>query len=425
LETASVVSVANVAALPSAADNKGRFFFVQDVCGHRYSDGVSWTDEYYTGVGVATLVYTWGLNSQGQLGTNTITCRSSPGTVAGTIITWCGVSIGSNHTAAVKTDGTAWSWGYNGQGQLGDGTVTLKSAPGQVAGLNSNWCQISAGGFNTAAVKTDGTAWTWGINTSGQLGDGTITGRSSPGTTAGGGTSWCEISAGGGHTAAVKTDGTAWTWGVNTWGQLGNNSTTARCSPVTTVGGGTTWCQISAGACHTAAIKTDGTAWAWGDNCRGKLGNGLITSRISPVLTCGGGTTWCQISAGGTHTAAVKTDGTAWTWGSNVCGVSTAAGQLGTGNLIERCSPVTTAGAGTTWCQISAGNSHTAAMKTDSTAWTWGSNQFGQIGNNSVAARCSPGTTSGGGTTWCKIDAGDSHTAALAICTQPIFSEPL
>jgi alpha-tubulin suppressor-like RCC1 family protein len=162
---------------------------------------------------------------------------------------------------AIKTDSAAWTWGSNQFGQLGDGTVTYRSSPGQVAGFNSNWCQISAGwqvaGTSfTSAVKKDGTAWTWGANLCGQLGDGTTTYRSSPVSVSGGGTTWCDISSGANHTAAVKTDGTAWTWGRNTCGQLGDGSVVNRSSPVALAGVNANWCQINAGAYNTITIQS-------------------------------------------------------------------------------------------------------------------------------------------------------------------------
>ena len=425
LETASVESVASVAALPNPLDNKGRFFFVQDICAFRYSDGVIWTNEYYTG-SCGTIAYAWGCNTCGLLGDNSVVTKNSPVTTSGGVTTWCQISAGFLHTAAVKTDGTAWTWGFNSQGRLGNNSVVARSSPGTTEGGGTTWCQISAG-YHTAAVKTDGTAWTWGRNYCGQLGNGTAgfgSYRSSPITTSGGGYTWCQISASmsnNGHTAAVKTDGTAWSWGANNAGQLGNCTIVSSFSPITPCGGGFTWCQISAGFLHTVAVKTDGTAWTWGVNAQGRLGNNSVAARSSPGITEGGGTTWCQISAG-YHTAAVKTDGTAWTWGIN------NSGQLGNGLVgasSYRSSPVITSGGGTTWCQIHAGDAQTAALKTDGTAWTWGRNGAGQLGDGSFTGRSSPGNVSGGGTTWCQISAGACHTAAIKINTSPLFSEPL
>jgi len=357
-----------------------------------------------------TNILTWGRNGSGSLGDNSTANRSSPGTTAGGGTTWCQVSGGSYHTAAVKTDGTLWTWGYNGEGILGNNSSVIRSSPGTVAGEGTTWRQVSAGRLHTAAVKTDGTLWTWGANSSGELGTNTTISRSSPGTTASGGTTWCQVSSGGSHTAAVKTDGTLWTWGSNLNGVLGtgNSGATSRSSPGTTAGGGITWCQVSSGNQHTAAIKTDGTLWTWGEAGSGRLGHDSTTDRSSPGTTAGGGTTWCQVSAGLYHTAAIKTDGTLWTWGNN------GSGRLGNNSVVSRLSPVTTAGGGINWCQASADGANTAAVKTDGTLWTWGFNFYGTVGDNTTANRSSPVTPSGGGTSWCQVSTGSNYfTAAV------------
>ena len=151
---------------------------------------------------------------------------------------------------------------------------------------------------------SDGTLWTCGYNSNGQLGDNSTTERSSLGNTAGGGTTWKTVACGYAHSAAIKTDGTLWTWGLNFNGQLGDNSTTSRSSPVTTIGGGTTWKTVACGYAHSAAIKTDGTLWTWGNNDFGKLGDNSTTSRSSPVTTAGGGIAWKTVALGTSHSMA-------------------------------------------------------------------------------------------------------------------------
>ena len=211
-------------------------------------------------------------------------------------------------TAAVKTDGTLWTWGNNQFGKLGIDDTVNRSSPVTIAGGGTTWKQVSAGSRHAAAIKTDGTLWLWGINNNGHLGDDTNVSKLSPITTAGGGTDWSQVSAGGYHTAAIKTDGTLWTWGNNTYGRLGDNTTTTRSSPITTAGGGTNWKEVSTGVygSHTAAVKTDGTLWTWGYNALGRLGTGNLTSRSSPGTTAGGGTNWSQVSAGADFTAAIN-----------------------------------------------------------------------------------------------------------------------
>ena len=150
--------------------------------------------------------------------------------------------------------------------------------------------------------------WTWG-NANGQLGNAATTNTSTPVTTFAGGTNWKQVSAGNQHTAAIKTDGTLWTWGYGTSGQLGNAEITNRSTPVTTFAGGTNWKQVSTSSfsAHTAAIKTDGTLWTWGRGSDGQLGNAATTLSVStPVTTSAGGTNWKQVSSGGAHTAAIQ-----------------------------------------------------------------------------------------------------------------------
>lgn len=358
-----------------------------------------------------TELYSWGHNTQGQLGDGTTTQRSSPVTVLGKGLLWCAVSTYS-HTLALKNDKTLWSWGINDNGRLGNGNTIDISSPATVIGGGSDWCQISAGGIHSAAIKTDGTLWTWGGNSLGALGTGNTTSRSSPGTVSGGGTSWCMVSAGGVFTAAIKTDGTLWTWGQNLYGELGDGTTTARCSPATVAGGGSNWCSVESGNYFVLALKTDGTLWTWGRNTGGQLGDGTTTSRCSPGTVAGGGTSWCQISAGGgTTSGAIKNDGSLWMWGSNFCGI------LGDGSspiiFTSKTSPVTVAGGGSNWSKVSVGENHVAAIKSDGTVWSWGSNTCRQIGDATSDARCSPVTTSGGGTNWNAISAGQYFSIGI------------
>lgn len=329
---------------------------------------------------------------------------SSPITTSGGGINWRQISDNS----AIKSDGTLW-------------TFTPGTSPVSVPGGGTTWSKLSSNSTLSAGIKSDGTLWTWGSNGSGQLGDNSTTSKTSPVTTAGGGSNWIQVASGDNHTAAVKTDGTLWTWGANSYGQLGDNSTTSKSSPVTTVGGGTNWKQVSCGTTHTAAIKTDGTLWTWGggSNTGGILGANSIgdsvTPRSSPNSTMAGGTNWKQVSSKRYNSAAVKTDGTLWTWGDNRYG-QLGDGSLGGagGNNNAKSSPVTTIGGGTNWRQISCGYTHMAAVKTDGSLWSWGSNTSGELGDNSsVNSRLSPVTTVSGGTTWKTVAGGKNATIAL------------
>jgi alpha-tubulin suppressor-like RCC1 family protein len=341
-------------------------------------------------------LFTCGYRQYGRLGVgDTTTYRSSPGTTVSGVTTWKQVSAGSRYVAAgIKTDGTLWTWGSGSLGGMGDGTSTSRSSPGTTAGGGTNWKQVAVGDNSVAAVKTDGTLWTWGQNTSGNLGTGDTTDRSSPGTTAGGGTNWKQVAAFVNVTAAIKSDGTLWTCGYNAGKALGVGDTTNRSSFVTTSGGGTTWKQVAISTYHGAAVKTDGTLWTWGSNGDGRLGTNNTTSRTSPGTTSGGGTNWKQVSCGEDGMVAIKTDGTLWTWGGGY------AGNLGDGTTTARSSPETTAGGGTNWKRVEAKHYTVCAIKNDGTSWTWGYGAYGQLGDNTSTNRSSPGTVVGGITTW-------------------------
>jgi alpha-tubulin suppressor-like RCC1 family protein len=349
----------------------------------------------------------WGCNNCGQLGVGNLTSRSSPVSVVGGFNDWSQISAGSGHSLGVRTNGTAWGWGDNSSGRLGDNTITARSSPVSVVGGFTDWCQVSAGDQHSLGVRTNCTVWAWGINTCGRLGDNTITARSSPVSVVGGFTDWCQVSAGGLHSLGVRTNGTAWAWGMNGSGRLGDNSTANRLSPVSVVGGFTDWCQVSAGGNHSLGVRTNCTAWAWGINTAGILGTGNTTARSSPVSVVGGFNDWCQVSAGSfVHSLGVRTNGTAWAWGCN------GNGRLGDNTATNRSSPVSVVGGFTDWCQISAGNTHSLGVRTNGTAWAWGDNGTGTLGDNTTVSKSSPVSVVGGFTDWCQVSA-SRHSLAL------------
>ena len=271
--------------------------------------------------------------------------------------------------------GNLWLWGDAGSGNLGNNTTTNRSSPVQTIAWGSNWNQVDGAYDGAAAIKTDGTLWCWGWNSYGNLGDNTTTSRSSPVQTVTFGTNWKQVACGHRFTAAIKTDGTLWCWGYGGHGAVGDNTTASRSSPVQTITGGTNWKQVACGYSNTAAIKTDGTLWCWGKNSYyGQLGDNTTTHRSSPVQTIARGTDWKQVACSDYTVAAIKTDGTLWCWGRNLYG------SLGDNTTTSRSSPVQTITRGTNWKQVSCGYSHTAAVKNDGTLWTWGGNSNGKLG---------------------------------------------
>jgi alpha-tubulin suppressor-like RCC1 family protein len=372
-------------------------------------------------------LWVWGDNLFGGLGDNTTTDRSSPIQTVSGGANWKDVATGSGgyHTAAIKTDGTLWTWGYNNNGQLGDDTRTNRSSPVQTIAGGTNWKQVSLGDVHTAAIKTDDTLWVWGDGFYGQLGNNlppTFENRSSPIQTVSGGFNWKLVTCYLRGTAAIKTDGTLWLWGDNSDGQLGDNTTTSKSSPVQTVSGGTNWKELSGGEYHVGAIKTDGTLWVWGSNTYGELGDNTRTSRSSPIQTISSSTDWKQVSCGSNCTAAIKTDGTLWLWGRNLYG------GLGDNTTSDRSSPVQTIAGGTNWKQVSTDGAGTAAIKTDGTLWTWG--ERSTLGDNigTISAnRSSPIQTVAGGTNWKLISlVGIGHAVSIRDnSSDPFRAEPL
>lgn len=282
----------------------------------------------------------------------------------------------AEHSLEIR-GGSLWGWGMNTSGQIGDGTTGIQRSPVKV-GTDNSWVNVSVGGAFSVGLKADGTLWTWGENNNGQLGDGTSNDRIVPGQV-GTDANWIAISAGNRYALAIKSDGTLWAWGFNNHGELGIGSNENSYVPVQ-VGTDTKWVAISAGANHSVALKSDGTLWAWGWNSfSGQVGDGTLLDRNSPVQL-GSDRNWAQISAGNNHTLAIKSDGTLWGWGWN------SKSQLGIGNTIDQASPVQI-GTDRTWIRASAGWRHSMGLKANGTLWVWGSNTTGQLGDGTTTDR--------------------------------------
>jgi alpha-tubulin suppressor-like RCC1 family protein len=190
-----------------------------------------------------------------------------------------------------------------------------------------------------------------------------------------------KISGGLQHTAAIKADGTLWAWGQNNYYQLGDGTTTNRNVPVQ-IGSSNNWQSVAAAQAHTIALKTDGTLWAWGNNGNGQLGDGTTTNRTTPVQI-GNANDWLNIAVGDQHSYAIKTNGTLWGWGLN------GTYQLGDGTNINKLVP-TQLGTATNWRSVSGGSNSGLGLKTNGTLWSWGANSSGQIGDNTTTWRSLP-----------------------------------
>jgi alpha-tubulin suppressor-like RCC1 family protein len=326
-------------------------------------------------------LWAWGENGLGELGLGNTTNRLSPVQV-GTLADYSKVVCGPNSTYFVR-NGTLWATGQNNLGQLGDGTTTNRSSPVQIGTLNT-WSKVFATQDRTAfAIKTDGTLWAWGSNAYGQIGDNTSTNRSSP-VQVGTLTNWATVSNGGYGALAVKTDGTLWAWGWGQDGQLGDGSIISKSSPVQ-VGTLTNWSKASLGASHAVAVKTDGTIWSWGTGSFGQLGTGSTVLVNSPVQI-GTLTNWSEVVAINTRSFFLNTSGQVWACGDNV--VNTAGAPypgLGVDTNVTVPVPIQV-GTLSTWSEVSAGGDSNLLLKNDGTLWSAGDNQYGASGNGSTVA---------------------------------------
>nr|WP_315402265.1 hypothetical protein [uncultured Duganella sp.] len=316
-------------------------------------------------------LYSWGSNVKGQLGDSTTIDRNAPVLVAGGGASWKQVAVGDQFVVAIRTDGTLWAWGYNLDGQLGDGTFVNRTVPTQV-GKDKDWNIVAAGKAHALALKTTGALYSWGRNDRGQLGGDTTAGtgnRTAPVRV--GALFFVAIAAGDAHSLAIQRDtNDVYGWGGNEAGQVGNASKTDVAAPVKIGTLKASW--IAAGAAHSAAITTSGTLFAWGLNSAGQLGNNGSTDLQAPAQI-GTDNNWSQVAGGAVHTIGLRTDGTVWSWGSN------ERGQLGTGGT-NIASPQQI-GSGKNWKSVTAGAQHSFGLRTDDTLWGWGANAAGQLGN--------------------------------------------
>ena len=353
-------------------------------------------------------VWTWGSGGFGKLGIDTTTGRSLlPVEVhgAGNIDYLHSVTVimgGETHNMALKSDGTLWSWGYNFVGELGDGTTNDAATPVQV-GLGSIpplTSVIKLGGrtYFSLAVKSDGTIWGWGMNGSGQMGNGTSGGNvltpvmvsnSQPGGVV---NNPLQVSCGYTYGVALLTNGMVWTWGTGFHGELGAGTNTQSFNPIP-VPGLSNITAISSGWKHTLALKSNGTVWAWGLNSHGELGDGTAISRSNAVQVLNLSNI-VMVSGGDYNSIALRSDGTVWKWGLN------DVGELGQGtndnvgagpgiDLLSHPLPLQVTmdkfGNGfSNVVQVSNRDYHNLALKADDSLWMWGANDQGQCGDGTT-----------------------------------------
>lgn len=367
---------------PTLAAATAALFFRQVSAGATHTCGASSDNR----------AYCWGYNFDGQLGNGTNTgpercpqfnypCSTRPVAVTGGL-RFFQLSAGHIFSCGLTTDSLAYCWGSNQNGQLGDGSGTDHYAPIAVAG-GRRFRQLRAGATHACAIDLNGAAWCWGANYSGELGDGTNTPRSTPVKVAGG-LVWGQLSAGGSLTCGVTTANRAYCWGNNGNGQVGDSTkNTVRRVP-TPVKGGILFRQIDAGWYHTCAVSTSNLAYCWGYGSFGQIGNGGSSqARVWPAAV-GGMRSFDHVNVGGYHSCGVTLGGVGYCWGQN------QLGQLGDGTTpTNQPRPVRVAG-GLSLSQVSAGFYHTCVRTTGARLWCWGDNTYGQVGDGSLVNRPQP-----------------------------------
>ena len=329
----------------------------------------------------AHVAYCWGGNGAGQLGSGTTTERHTPAAVAGGLM-FASLTAGYGHTCGITQAGIAYCWGSNVFGQLGDGTYGYMAewlTPVAVAGALT-FASGVAGEIHTCGATAAGVSYCWGENSFGQLGDGTTTTSTTP-VVVSGGVTFASVTVGHNHTCGVTPGGAAYCWGSDFQGQLGSDTIPGSRTPIA-VSGGLTFATVTAGSYHTCGVTPAGAAYCWGIDSTGQLGDGTTTESNTPAPVVGG-LTFAALSAGYGHTCGITSAGVMYCWGAN------KYGQLGDGTTTNRTVPVAVAG-GLTFASVTSGYYRTCGVTEDGTAYCWGDNTYGQLGDGTTAPSYTP-----------------------------------
>jgi len=318
-------------------------------------------------------IYAWGHNDDGQLGDGTQNDRYSPMKIMVNSDTFKDTDVGKLFTLALTEMGDIYAWGNNAFGQLGDFTTINKDIPNKVNLNGITFSQISAGGFHSMALSSTGDIYTWGNNEFGELGNNSTVDLSSPTKISVSGVKFKAVSAGNYHSMALSTTGELYTWGYNSYGQLGNNSKTRLNIPTNITVDGVCFQKISAGDNHSVALSTTGDVYTWGYGLDGRLGNGSSTNTLIPTIIDINGGEIIEISAGGSNTAAINSNGQLYTCGDNL------NGQIGDNTIEDKLT--FTLISGSLYEDVEYGNNICMAINPDGKIYTWGNNNYGQLGN--------------------------------------------
>ena len=353
-----------------------------------------------------------GGNGTGALGLNNLTSYSSPKLIqSATDWTHLNSYYDGQSRQAIRSNGTLYTWGYNNWGQLGHNDTrnsptdrNNRSSATQIPG--TTWDNGATGYDSQAAIKTDGTLWTWGVRSALGISPYPSNGHRSSPVQVGTDTNWSSLSGMDNGFTAIKTDGTLWSWGAsNNPGELGQNNRTQFSSPVQ-IGTDTNWSKLSNsgyGRYHSGCIKTDGTLWLWGGVNYGI--NVAPMNRSSPVQVPG---TWDNFGGGSNATVGVKSDNTLWVWGRNDEG-QLGQNEQGPGTSNSRSSPVQIPGS---WLRGYSAARYMYGIKTDNTLWAWGGGAPGRLGLNNKTDYSSPVQIPG---TWEMATGGSEGAASFAL----------
>ncbi|HRI64102.1 MAG TPA: EGF domain-containing protein [Polyangium sp.] len=340
-------------------------------------------------------LWCWGLNTSGQAGTGTGDAIFLRPAQAGGASDWKAVSSGAASTCALSELGRISCFGTNSSGQLGDGSTTTRTTPTPIAGDMSDWTSISAGSTHVCALRADGSLYCWGSNTRGQIGDGTTNNAILPTLVSAG--PWVAVSAGTDFTCGLRMDHTLWCWGLNTSRQLGDTTTTQRMTPTQEITMATDWAAIGAGNAYTCAMKMDGTRYCWGTNSLGQGADGTTTGITMPKA-CDMETDWgTNIELGDLLGCAQKKTGALYCWGDG------SSGQTGLpGDESPKLAPAQV-GQATDWISISSGFRFTCGVRQSGELHCWGANARAAAGMGFVADRLDP-TNVSADTDWERVD---------------------
>ena len=327
----------------------------------------------------------WGYNAYGAVGDGTTDSRSSAIQVSGMAEGVTAVSCGRYHNCAVMDTGGAKCWGRNYYGAIGDGFTTDRTTPVDVSGLTSGVAIVSAGGWHSCAILEAGGVRCWGANGYGQLGNGSLVNSATPVSVSGISSGVLDICLGGAHTCALMNGGGIKCWGYNSSGQVGDGTLTQRTTPIDVTGLSSDAVAIACGRWHTCALLDTGAMVCWGGNSEGQIGDGSTTDRTTPVGVTGLSSGVLAISTSEfTHTCALLDGGGMKCWGDN------QTGQLGDGSTDDSTEPVDVTGMASDVYAISAGGYHTCALDDTRVAHCWGANTVGQLGDGTMIQKETP-----------------------------------